>query len=85
VEIPNQAVSSSKIVVEESMLKVHGCASNGHGILPRIFTLSEAPEELNPLETSNVVDQAKMVERQFKILENVSGKGCSFAKNRIWQ
>jgi hypothetical protein len=34
-------------------------ASSGHGI-PRIFTLFKAPEEF-PLETSNVVDQEKMV------------------------
>ncbi len=54
-EILNQTIPNSKIVIEESMLKVHGCASSGHGI-PNIFTLFEALEELNPLETSNVVD-----------------------------
>jgi len=53
------------------MLKVHGCASSGHGI-PRIVTLFEAPKELNPLETSNVINQEKMVKRQKLILENVS-------------
>lgn len=37
-----------------------------------LFTLSKALKELNPLKTSNVVDQEKMVKRQKLILENVS-------------
>jgi len=47
-------------------------ASSGHGIL-RIFTLFKTLEEF-PLETSNVVDQEKMVKGLELILENVFGR-----------
>jgi hypothetical protein len=69
VEISNLAVSSSKIAKNASVKFMVG-TFNGHGV-PRIFTLSKALEEF-PLETSDGVNQEKMVKEQELVLGNMS-------------